>query len=136
MKVHKDWFVNGKEYRIPGYLSTSLDPNTAKACMRRCAGSGRDCALWYIDVDVEPPNHCCQGLYIPKTDLDGECLPNETELLFTPYSGFTLVAAHWKRGDAADPHIFHLKAAAGNSGEGAMVQERVRFTVLPLAPWY
>ena len=102
--------------------------------MHQSAGCGRSHALWYIDVDVSAETHCRQGVYIGRTDEVGAALPNESDVLFAPYSVFTLIAAHWKRGDGVDPHIFHLKAAVDNRGTAMSGVDQVRH--LPLAPWY
>ena len=50
----------------------------------------------------------------------------EEEYLFTPYSAFTVVKAHWHRGTDTDPHIVELLAAVDN---------KEAREDLPLAPW-
>ncbi len=123
---HRDFFVPGKKYRVPGFLATSFDETTARGfASRKGLDLGKPAVLWEVHVDPagehDRARRCKHVNYVRKSLVDGE-----KEYLFTAYSVFTVLNVDWSDDDMAMSRI-ELEAALDNSAEDEG---------LPLAPWY
>ena len=57
--------------------------------------------MWYIHLPMELSTHVN---HLKKTNL-----PQEAEMLFVPYSVFTVLKVEWKeKNTLASPHVIHL----------------------------
>ena len=121
---HRHFFVQGKQYRVPMFLSTSDQIQVTKKFMER---QQEDKVLWTIKLD---PRGCKHVNFI--SIHDGSLGPNpnvavENEFLFAPYSAFTVEAVEWQDAPTIQkPHTVVLRAEFDNQ----RAPEN-----LPLAPW-
>ena len=124
MPCHRDFFVEGKKYRVPGFLATSFSDDVAKNHFMVSAESrGEEPTLWTVRLDrrgATDPQHRCLHVNL----LEGD----EQEFLFVPYSTFTVEAVQWsRRPTLAKPH--HITIFAANDTRAAPED-------LPVAPWF
>eukprot|EP00965_Chrysotila_dentata_P152482 5039329-Pleurochrysis_carterae.AAC.1 len=122
---HRQFFVPGKCYRVPMFLSTSDSRAKAETFLRRGVPHF---VLWKINLD--PTEKCKHVNFIDRHDgmLDSD--PNsspEAEFLFAPYSVFTVESVKWQaKPSKSNPHLVVISAAVDNRGKDEQ---------LPLAPW-
>jgi len=122
---HKAFFTNmyasGEKYRVPMYLATSAKKEIAEQFLRREHGNGRPPVLYILHFD---PKYKC----VHVNFLGNNSLLKEAELLFVPYSTFTVRSVDWKESpNWKHPHIIELDVAPDNKLESED---------LPLAPWH
>ena len=128
----------GKAYRAPQFLATSFKQSTASDTFlaRLPAPSAeqsppfQEPTIWRFHLDGTLPERrrCMQANFIDRTD---GTVSQEDELLFAPYSAFTVRAVHWEEAPCANayglrPHIIDVDVACDNRREPED---------LPLAPW-
>ena len=77
------WYTQGKEYRVPMYLATSSDEDTAEGFMREASGVEPVMFIFHFDK----VKRCKHVNFIDKTD---KTVKGEKEYLFAPYSVFTV----------------------------------------------
>eukprot|EP00965_Chrysotila_dentata_P196678 6177731-Pleurochrysis_carterae.AAC.4 len=123
---HHHFFVPGKRYRVPMFLSTSASRETATKFTQ--SRGAPHFVLWKIKLD--PHRRCVHVNYIDRHDASLGPNPNigaEDEFLFAPYSVFTVERVKWRaQPSSSKPHRVVLIAAADNSTEPED---------LPSAPW-
>ena len=127
----RSFFRPGVQYRVPGFLATSLSEEIARRFAERAfdAGAGKlPVVLWTVQVDPEgstdPQLRCKQVNYVTHSNLGN----SEQEFLFAPYSTFTVTRTEWSdTPNYNTPHRIWLQAARDNLVEPED---------LPLAPWY
>jgi len=124
--VYRNFFELDKWYRIPGFLATSLDLNTALKFLRRRKKGPR--ILWCILLDhrgqTKSEFRCKHAKFVLKTEVAGEM-----EFLFAPYSVFKVVRADFSPRDWSDRKAHYtvlIEAAIDNS---------VHKEDMELAPW-
>ena len=130
--AHKDFFTEGKKFRVPGFLATSFSQSVAKNFRDNIATPlpGGSRILWKIRINPEggtnPDKRCKHVNFVSNSHIaDDDGNPREAEFLFAPYSVFTVKTVTW--GADGEPHEVILKAATDNAAEPEDV---------PLAPWY
>jgi len=129
-REHRAFFERmvGKKYRVPGFLSTSVDREVAAAFVMRAdrAHPSHPCVMWRITFDprgrLHPEYRVKHMAFVSKS-----LIVSESEYLFAPYSVFTLVSVKWSTRELAHPHEMTIRAAHDNKDEDEN---------LPLAPWY
>ena len=115
----------GKKFRVPAFLSTTTDKSVAADFAHQADPTGEYCAIWRVLFDPK-------GEHDPEFRVKNIAFVSETpfadglEVLFEPYSVFTLVSISWDFG-SDEPHEFTLDAALDNNNEDES---------LPVAPWY
>ena len=128
----------GQKYRVPGFLATSFEEDTARIFAERSfvqnAAAKLSAVIFVVQVNSQgaddPQKLCKNAKFVTKTDVS-----DEREYLFVPYSVFTVTRCEWSSallgnsGNATyeDPHRIYVQAAQDN----ALEEED-----LPLAPWY
>lgn len=121
---YQDFFVVGKQYRVPGFLATSFKRKTAIEFITRVRGKTAR-VLWHISVDPrgrdDPLFRCKHAVLLTQTHVK-----DEMEYLFTAYSTFTVESVTWST-NYTQPHEIKLLAANDNLTPDVD---------LPLAPWY
>jgi hypothetical protein len=124
--AHRHFFVEGKKYRVPGFVATSFDETTALGfAVRNGLDLGQPAVLWVVHVDPageHDPTRRCKHVNFVHNGLAGR----ENEYLFTAYSVFTVRRVEWSD-DPKTLSRIELEAALDN---------RVEDEGLPLAPWY
>ena len=139
----KDFFTEGKHYRVPGFLATSFDENVAREFLFRAAENSPEQIMWVVYVDPEgetvPARRCMHVNYVENSHIkNSDGTPREAEYLFAPYSIFTVRSVTW--GADGVPHRVELDAASDNRAEAEGGQGRwatpPHSEDLPLAPWY
>jgi hypothetical protein len=143
--AHRDFFVPGKKYRVPGFLATSFNPAVAVRFAAKAAqvkprphpstaldAKGhwtgtceKSSVLWVVHVDPEGqhnPEKCCRHVNFVGQHTH---VRQEKEYLFAAYSTFTVRSVKWC--DDGGPSIAELDAALDNRDEPED---------LPLAQWY
>jgi ankyrin repeat protein len=130
--VHKGFFTEGKQFRVPGFLATSFSKKVAKNFRDNIATPppGGSRILWLIRIDPEgetdPAKRCKHVNFVSNSHIvDADGNPREAEFLFAPYSTFTIKSVKW--GDGGEPHEIKIEAATDNSTTPED---------LPLSPWY
>ena len=85
--------IKGKKYRVPGFLATSLEKQTAAGFAYR-ANKDHPCAMWQVKFDKrakkDPKYRVKHMSFVSKTLVGGE-----GEYLFAPYSVFTVMRVGW-----------------------------------------
>jgi len=123
---HRHFYVEGKQYRVPMFLSTTESRATAERFLVQRGAP--QYVLWQIKLD--PVRRCVHVNHIDRHDATLGLDPNtgpENEYLFAPYSTFTVLSCQWQaQPTSANPHRVTLRAAVDNSIEDEN---------LPLAPW-
>ena len=117
----KDFFQEGKTYRVPGFLATSFDESVAHRFMDRSDEPQK--IMWVIRIDprgATEPQHRCRHVNLVTSHFAAA----EKEYLFAPYSVFSIDHVVW--GDDVTPHRIELWAATDN---------QLQREDLPLAPW-
>ena len=121
---HRHFFVAGRTYRVPMFVSTSSSRGTADYFMQR---QTEEPILWTIRFGPHRCNHV-NFISVHDGSLGGD--PNvaaEDEFMFVPYSGFTVASVLWREAPTvAQPHEVVIDAAADNRNMPDDV---------PLAPW-
>lgn len=119
--------MTGKFYRVPGFLATSLDLNTALKFIRR-SDRRHPRILWCILLDyrggTKSEFRCKHAKFVFKSEV-----VDEMEFLFTPYSVFKVVRTDFSPRDWSDRNARYtvvIEAALDNSTH----QEDME-----LAPW-
>lgn len=125
--AHRDFFVVGKKYRVPGFLATSFSEDKADEFLYRAhVIAGRPAIKWIIELDPRGETQfkyrCKQVNLVERTNVAGE-----EEFLFAAYSAFTVQEVAWGAGTDDEPHVIRVHAAIDNRKEPED---------LPLAPWY
>jgi hypothetical protein len=124
--AHRNFFVEGKKYRAPGFVATSFDETTALGfAVRNGLDRGKPAVLWVVHVDPageHDPTRRCKHVSFVNNGLAGR----ENEYLFTAYSVFTVRRVEWSD-DATTLSRIELEAAIDNRDEDES---------LPLAPWF
>ena len=119
----RDFFTEGKEYRVPGFLATSFSEAIARRFIyNEATAYGRPGVLWKVHVDPDPSRRCKNVNFVRHSLVAGE-----QEYLFAAYSVFTIRRVTWSADPTSTPHLIELDAALDN----ALCSED-----LPLAPWY
>ena len=122
---HRGFFVEGKKYRVPGFLATSFSEAVAvQLCDEAVVPDGGSRVLWVIHVDPageDSPEKRCKHAHLIQSHI-----PGEVEYLFTAFSTFTVRTVRWAAASGA-PSRVELDAAMDNKLEPED---------LPLAPWY
>ena len=126
MPCHRDFFVERKKYRVPGFLATSSSKDIAKEFMERADARGEEPVLWTVRLDgrgaTDPARRCLHVNLLAAQEFE------EEEFLFVPYSAFTVEAVQWsRRPTLAAPHRVTILAARDN---------RAAPEDLPVAPWF
>jgi hypothetical protein len=123
MRCHRDFFVESKTYRVPGFLATSFSEEIANIFMSNAAARGEEPILWTVRLDwrgATNPQHRCLHVNLLAGD--------EQEFLFVPYSTFTVEDVQWSRRPTKEkPHRVTIFAANDN---------RAAPEDLPVAPWF
>ena len=91
---HRHFYVAGKRYRVPMFLSTSSSKDKAVEFMRDRGGP--DMVLW--EFRFHSSGQCRHVNFINRHDGSLGSNPNlaaEDEFLFSPYSAFTVVSVVW-----------------------------------------
>ena len=117
----RSFFQEGRCYRVPAVLATSLDKKVALRFIER-ADDTQPKALWCVKVDGrgkdDPRYRCKHASYVHKTLVAGE-----GEFLFAPYSAFRVEQTTW----LGPVYEIVVSAALDNKSEPEDI---------PLAPWY
>uniref|UniRef100_A0A7S0QY16 Mono(ADP-ribosyl)transferase n=1 Tax=Cryptomonas curvata TaxID=233186 RepID=A0A7S0QY16_9CRYP len=126
MLCHRDFFVERKTYRVPGFLATSFSNDIANSFMERAEERGEEPVLWTVRLDgrgeTDPEHRCLHVNLLEAQEFE------EREFLFVPYSTFTVEAVQWsRRPTLATPHRITIFAANDN---------RAAPEDLPVAPWF
>ena len=82
----QSFFTVGKQYRVPGYLATSLEKDVAINFVLR-APDDMARVIWKIAVDtrgIKDPLYRCKHAHL----LELTHIPGEEEYLFVPYRSF------------------------------------------------
>jgi hypothetical protein len=123
----RDFFAEGKEYRVPGFLATSFSQLKAREFIyNEATAYGIPGVLWTVHVDpagAQDPARRCKNVNFVRHSL----VAGEQEYLFAAYSVFTIRRVTWSADPTITPHAIELDAALDN----ALCSED-----LPLAPWY
>ena len=121
----QDFFADGKYYRCPGIIATSLDTVIPRRFAQMCLSNNQPATLWGILLDGRGANdskyRCKHASFVSKTHC-----PGEDEFLFSPYSVFQVLATKWSP-QPTELHVVMLRAALDN---------RNYPKDLPLTPWY
>merc|ERR1712224_211542 len=111
---YKPFFVEGKKYRVPGFLATSFSQQITRHFMRRARKKEKR-VLWCIQLDErgrDDPLYQVQNVaWLTASHVKGE-----EEYLFSPYSVFKVVECTWSTDDES-PHSIVVKAALDNQLE-------------------
>mmetsp|Transcript_29194 Transcript_29194/g.69321 ORF Transcript_29194/g.69321 Transcript_29194/m.69321 type:complete len:530 (+) Transcript_29194:158-1747(+) len=129
---HLQWYqrMAGRKYRVPGFLATSFEQETAEEFAQRAwqALSGKVPAVLYT-LKLDPRGatrkvrRCQHVSLIRKSNVQ-----TEAEFLYVPYSTFTVAEVRVSGNPTyLDPHIVVLQSSVDNMTEPED---------LPLAPWY
>mmetsp|Transcript_13418 Transcript_13418/g.20713 ORF Transcript_13418/g.20713 Transcript_13418/m.20713 type:complete len:270 (-) Transcript_13418:155-964(-) len=119
-KKHHSFFVKGKQFRAPQFLSTSEDKSIANLFAQRAEADEQEPVLWEFYFDKE--FHCVHVNLLKKSNVQGE-----QEFLFTAYSVFTVRSATFEDNPKwTKPHRICLDVAPDN---------RHYSEELPLSPW-
>jgi hypothetical protein len=122
----KDFFMSGKQFRVPGFWATTPTQKISDSFIERAFHAGFEPIRWIIKID--PVAHCWHVNFISRSlihNIEGK--PMEDEFLFSQFSVFTVSKAVWQSTPTPScPHEVHLKALPDNR-HGA--------PKLKLAPW-
>jgi hypothetical protein len=123
----RNFFMEGKEYRAPGFLATSFSEFKAREFIfNEATAYGKPGVLWKVHVDpagAHDPARRCRHVNFVRHSL----VAGEQEYLFAAYSVFTILHVTWSPNPMDTPHTIELEASVDN----ALCSED-----LPLAPWY
>ena len=126
--AHRPFYVPKKQYRVPGFLSTSFREGMAFEFLYRAHYEHKLPAVkWVVELDPRGEKdfryRCKHVDLVRRANAEGE-----EEFLFAPYSVFTVLEVRWASPATYDnPHVVRLQAAIDNLKEPED---------LPLAPWY
>ena len=147
--AHQGFFTVGKQYRVPGFLATSFERDTALRFLRTQEAYGHQGMLWVVRVDPagerDAVQRCKHVNFVSHSLIvDHAGVPVEREYLFAAYSIFNVRSVAWNvEIDAATHLVGHrieLDAASDNRAEAEGGEGRWATPVgsqdLPLAPWY
>eukprot|EP00961_Rhodomonas_salina_P094987 1278053-Rhodomonas_salina.2 len=124
--------MRGRQYRVPGFLATSFNVDTADEFAMR-AWVQADCqhppVRYVVKLDPEGATRairrCKHVSLLRKSNV-----PTEGEFLYAPYSVFRVLSVRCSAASIPsylDPHVVELLSAVDNMAEPED---------LPLAPWY
>jgi len=117
----KEFFKEGRKYRCPMYLATTMKKSVSKQFCKRASNSGFPPVLYVIHL--HPQYHSYNVSYVNHTNVISEC-----EFLFTPYSVFTVQSVEWQQNPTwMIPHVIHLESAVDN---------KVESKDIPLSTWH
>ena len=99
----RDFFTKNKKYRVPGLLATSFDRSTAENFRDNIGWRppGSLGILWVVHVDPDgkhdPAKRCNHVNYVSHSHIVDKRTgkPAASEYLFTAFSVFTVLSAHW-----------------------------------------
>lgn len=123
----RDFFTEGKEYRVPGFLATSSSHRNAQEFIYvEATAYDKPGVLWKVHVNPagaqDPSQHCKNVIFYQHAHV-----PDQQDYIFAAYSVFTIRKVTWSADPTSTPHLIELDAALDN----ALCSED-----LPLAPWY
>uniref|UniRef100_A0A6U4TLV5 NAD(+)--protein-arginine ADP-ribosyltransferase n=1 Tax=Hemiselmis andersenii TaxID=464988 RepID=A0A6U4TLV5_HEMAN len=122
---HFGFYQEGKEFRVPGFLATSVSDEVANGFMVRARAREENAVLWRVFLDergaTQPRYQCMHVNFVEKSNVEGE-----EEFLFAPYSPFTVRKVIRGNGSTTRPHVIELEAG---------LDSREYAEDLPLAPW-
>eukprot|EP00811_Abedinium_folium_P035445 NODE_8235_length_1512_cov_5.008664.p1 GENE.NODE_8235_length_1512_cov_5.008664~~NODE_8235_length_1512_cov_5.008664.p1 ORF type:complete len:470 (+),score=79.63 NODE_8235_length_1512_cov_5.008664:2-1411(+) len=122
---HQAFFVQGKQYRAPMFLATTTKKEgiALQQFARKAQVDASLPPVLYV-FHFDPERGSLNANYLGACSL--VCI--EAELLFSPYSVFTVRSVSWKDSpNYAEPHVIELDVAYDNALESED---------LPLAPWH
>jgi len=117
-EAERSWFTEGKIYRVPMFLATSFQQDTAQSFMRRMSNSVNKPTLFIFNFD--PEDKCKHANYLG----DVTAVKGEDEFLLPPYSGFQVEGVQWSRGQS----VVNLKVFSDNHCP--------ELSNVPLAKWH
>lgn len=124
-RAELDFFVKDQLYRAPMFLATSFSEAKAREFLHRTPKDGQVPVLFKFFIDRV--QKCDHAMYIEGMTLQ----QGEQELLFAPYSAFTVLTVHIPEGSIScdQPIVIEIKVHPNNKAEH--VPEDV-----PLAQWH
>jgi len=126
--AHRSFFELEKRYRVPGFLATSQEVNTAMSFIRR-ADRAYPRILWCILLDgrgeMQKQLRCKNAKFVTKTEVEGEM-----EFLYAPYSVFKVIRTDFAPQDWSD-----IKSRYTVCVEASLDSSTCE-SGLELTPWY
>ena len=137
------WFYKlpGRQYRVPGYLATSFEKETAKFFAERqeaLQGHAHPMVLFVVKVDPRGEDNeeyrCWNAGYITKS----MGCQDEFEFLFVPYSVFTVEKFEERQRTPDNPYSYIITVNAARDNLPHYVDGKLFRvpTTAPLSPWY
>lgn len=118
----KEFFSEGKQYRVAGFLATSFDQSVARCFIFTAEAAGNaEQVLWVVNIDpageMTPAKRAQHVNYVFNSHIvDAAGQPREAEFLFALYLIFTVRSVTWGHGA---PHRIEIDAASDNREEAA-----------------
>lgn len=117
-------FIEGKKYRCPFLLSTSLKRKIAEMFCNRAVQRKIDSVLYIFHLNEKEG---CKCYNVANISSDSNVC-SEQEFLFFPYSVFTVRSVEWKETTTVTtPHIIHLDVEVNSDQESEF---------LPIVEWH